>query len=75
MLEPVINVDKALEAKTLVHPDINTIQHTVGVFFPQPDTNIASLNTSRRGSLVKGFGEADLIVENEFSLPAVARSS
>jgi CO/xanthine dehydrogenase Mo-binding subunit len=72
VLEPVLNVDQALEAKTLVHPDINTIEHIRGVFFPQPDSNIASLNTSRRGDPDKAFEDADLVVENEFSLPAVA---
>jgi len=71
-LEPVHNVDEALEAKTLVHDDINHLKHIEGVFFPQKDSNIASWNKSRKGDLDKAFAEADLVVENEFSLPAVA---
>lgn len=72
VLEPVRDLDQALEAKTLVHEDINTIKHIEGVFFPQPDSNIASLNHSCRGDLEEGFAAADLILENEFTLPAVA---
>ncbi len=72
VLEPVVGLDKALEADILVHENIAEINHVEGVFFPQPDSNIASLNKSRRGDLETGFAEADHILENEFSLPAVA---
>ena len=72
VLEPVRNVDEALEAKTLVHENIAEIKHVKGVFFPQPNSNIASLNKSRKGSIDEGLGEADVVVESEFSLPAVA---
>ncbi|HSN94956.1 MAG TPA: xanthine dehydrogenase family protein molybdopterin-binding subunit [Anaerolineaceae bacterium] len=71
-LTPVHDVDEALEAKILVHDDINELKHYVGVFFPQKDSNIASWNKSKKGDLDKGFAESDLVVENEFSLPAVA---
>ncbi|MGB4594770.1 MAG: xanthine dehydrogenase family protein molybdopterin-binding subunit [Anaerolineaceae bacterium] len=71
-LEPVHNVDEALEAKTLVHEDINELKHYKGVFFPQKDSNIASWNKSKKGDLEKAFAESDLVVVNEFSLPAVA---
>jgi len=71
-LEPVHNVDEALEAKILVHEDINELKHYVGVFFPQKDSNIASWNKSKKGDLDKAFAESDLVVNNDFSLPAVA---
>jgi CO/xanthine dehydrogenase Mo-binding subunit len=71
-LEPVHDVDEALQAKILVHEDINELKHYHGVFFPQKDSNIASWNKSKKGDLDKAFDEADLVVENEFSLPAVA---
>ncbi len=71
-LEAVHNVDEALEAKILVHDDINDLKHYVGVFFPQKDSNIASWNKSRKGDLDTAFAESDLVVENDFSLPAVA---
>ncbi|NLC89974.1 MAG: xanthine dehydrogenase family protein molybdopterin-binding subunit, partial [Clostridiaceae bacterium] len=72
VLEPVVGLDKALAADILVHENIAEINHVEGVFFPQPNSNIASLNRSKRGDLDKGFAEADHILENEFSLPAVA---
>ena len=71
-LEPIHDVDEALEAKILVHDDINDLKHYVGVFFPQKDSNIASWNRSKKGDLDKAFDESDLVLENEFSLPAVA---
>ena len=71
-LEPVHDVDEALEAKILVHDDINDLKHYVGVFFPQKDSNIASWNKSKKGDLDKAFDGSDLVLENEFSLPAVA---
>lgn len=72
VLEPVRNLDDALEAKILVHEDIAEIKHIEGVFFPQPDSNIASLNKSLKGDPQKALKEADLVLENEFTLPAVA---
>ncbi len=71
-LVPVHDVDQALEGKILVHEDINDLKHYVGVFFPQKDSNIASLNRSKKGDLDKAFAESDMVVQNEFSLPAVA---
>ncbi|HZK42191.1 MAG TPA: xanthine dehydrogenase family protein molybdopterin-binding subunit [Clostridia bacterium] len=72
VLEPVRNLDDALAAKTLVHPNIHEIKHVEGVFFPQAGTNIASLNKSLKGDPKGAMEEADLVVENEFTLPAVA---
>lgn len=70
-LQPVTSLDQALEAKILVHEDINDIPHLEGIFFPQPDSNIASLNKNRKGDVEQAFAESDLVLENEFSLPAV----
>lgn len=72
VLEPVRNLDDALEAKILVHEDIADIKHVEGVFFPQPDSNIASLNRSYKGDPQAAMEEADLVIENKFTLPAVA---
>ncbi len=70
-LEAVHTLDQALEAKILVHDDINELEYMKGVFFPQPDSNIASWNKTIKGDINKGFEEADVIIENEMSLPAV----
>ncbi len=71
-LPAVHTIDEALEAKILVHEDINELEYMQGVFFPQPDSNIASWNKAKKGDVKKGFEEADVIIENELSLPAVA---
>jgi len=71
-LPSIQTIDEALEAKILVHENINELQYVKGVFFPQPDSNIASWNKTIRGDIKKGFKEADIIVENELTLPAVA---
>lgn len=70
-LEAVTTLDQALEAKVLVHEDINTVKHLEGVFFPQKDSNIASWNKNRKGDVDKALEESYMVVENEFSLPTV----
>lgn len=72
VLPSVQTIDEALEGKILVHEDINELEYIKGVFFPQPDSNIASWNRMKKGDIEKGFQEADLIIENELTLPAVA---
>lgn len=71
-LTSVMSIDDALEGKILVHEDINELEYIKGVFFPQPDSNIASWNKTIKGDIKKGFEDADLIIENELTLPAVA---
>jgi CO/xanthine dehydrogenase Mo-binding subunit len=73
-LPSIQTIDEALEGKILVHEDINDLEYIKGVFFPQPDSNIASWNTTIKGDIKKGFQEADIIVENELTLPAVAHA-
>ncbi|WBW95204.1 xanthine dehydrogenase family protein molybdopterin-binding subunit [Oceanirhabdus sp. W0125-5] len=73
-LPSIQTIDEALEGKILVHEDINDLEYIKGVFFPQPDSNIASWNRTKKGDIKKGFEEADLIVENELTLPAVAHA-
>ncbi len=72
LLPMVSTFDEALSGSILVHEDINELEYIQGVFFPQPDSNIASWNKTSKGDVSKGFAEADLIVENELTLPAVA---
>lgn len=69
---PIVHdLDEALEGKILVHENLDTYEHMAGVFFPQANTNIASWNRTLKGDVKIGFEEADFIIENEFSLPAV----
>ncbi len=70
-LPAVLSVEAALEAQVLVHEDINQLEYIKGAFFPQPDSNIASWHRTIRGDVQSGFAAADVIVENELTLPQV----
>jgi CO/xanthine dehydrogenase Mo-binding subunit len=74
VLPSVQTIDEALEAKILVHEDINDLEYMKGVFFPQKDSNIASWNKTVRGDVEKAFEESYLVVENEMYLPAAAHT-
>jgi len=74
VLPAVLTIDEALEGKILVHEDINDLEYLKGVFFPQPNSNIASWNKNKRGDVEKAFAEADYVIENEMSLPAAAHT-
>jgi CO/xanthine dehydrogenase Mo-binding subunit len=54
----------------LVHEDLAEYLHAPFIF-PKPSTNIASHFKLRKGDVEKGFGEADVIIENEFTQPMV----
>lgn len=69
---PIVHdVDEALAAEILVHDQLHTYEYMAGVFFPQKGTNIASWNRTLKGDVKKGFEDADFIIENEMSVPAV----
>ena len=74
VLPAVITIDEALEAKILVHEDINELEYLKGVFFPQPDSNIASWNKNKKGDVDKAFEESDFVIESEMFLPAAAHA-
>ena len=74
VLPAVLSIDEALEGKILVHEDINELEYLKGVFFPQPDSNIASWNKNVHGDVEKAFAEADFVIENEMYLPAAAHT-
>jgi CO/xanthine dehydrogenase Mo-binding subunit len=66
---PVIqDVREAVKPESpLIHPDLGTYSHTVGVFFPKPGTNVANHMKLRRGNVEEGFAKADIILENTFT--------
>ncbi|CAA7600944.1 Aldehyde oxidase and xanthine dehydrogenase, a/b hammerhead domain protein [Acididesulfobacillus acetoxydans] len=71
-LPAVLSVEEALTGGVLVHEDINTLDYVKGVFFPQPNSNIASWHKTIKGDIQKGFAQAELTIENEWRLPQVA---
>ncbi|MFN4133290.1 MAG: xanthine dehydrogenase family protein molybdopterin-binding subunit, partial [Candidatus Hadarchaeales archaeon] len=54
----------------LVHENLGEYFHAPFIY-PKPGTNIANHFKLRRGDVERGFREADVVVENEFSLPMV----
>ena len=72
VLPPVLDVKSALEPDApLVHPDLGDYEYIEAVFSPQPGTNIVHNQKIRKGDIEKGFEEADLIVEREYTNPSV----
>ncbi len=71
-LSPVFDPVKALEKNSpLVHPDLGTYRH-VPWFFPRKDTNIAHWRKTRKGDPAKGFKQADLVMEDTYTVPRYA---
>jgi CO/xanthine dehydrogenase Mo-binding subunit len=71
-LPPVLDVATALVQKpSLIHPELGKYTH-VPWFFPQSDTNIAHWRKVRTGDTEKGFQEADLVLEDCYTVPRYA---
>ncbi len=68
-LTPVLSVDEALKADSLlVHEELGNYQH-IDAIHPEPGTNIANRTKIRKGNIAQGFEESDVIIEDEFSFP------
>jgi len=71
-LLPVLDPDEAMEPDAeLIHPDLGEYPH-VPWFFPRGGTNIAHWRKVRRGDMEKGFGQADVILEDTYQVPRYA---
>ncbi|HPZ10043.1 MAG TPA: xanthine dehydrogenase family protein molybdopterin-binding subunit [Candidatus Eremiobacteraeota bacterium] len=70
--EAVLDVKRALEKDSpLVHPELGKYKYVEAVFSPRGGTNIVHNQKIRKGDIEKGFKEADLIVEREYTNPSV----
>ena len=68
----VLDLEGALkENATLVHPDLGKYEHCAW-FFPQAGTNIAHWRKTRKGDTEKGFKDADVILEDTYTVPRYA---
>jgi len=71
-LEPVLDLQKALSNDAvLVHPDLGDYEH-VPWFFPHGGTNIAHWRKTKKGKVEEGFAEADVILEDSYTVPRYA---
>jgi len=67
-LEPVLNARDALHADSpRVHPELGQYSWMEGVFFPQPDTNVAHHQKVRKGDVAAGFDAAAQTFEFNFT--------
>jgi len=71
-LTPILDPIEAIKKDTeLIHPDLGDYVY-VPWFFPKAGTNIAHWRKTRKGDIVKGFQEADVILENTYKVPRYA---
>jgi CO/xanthine dehydrogenase Mo-binding subunit len=71
-LKPVLDLTEALrDGAVLVHPDLGKYPRCPW-FFPQAGTNIAHFRKTRKGDVEQGFREADVILEDTYTVPRYA---
>jgi CO/xanthine dehydrogenase Mo-binding subunit len=71
-LTPILNIKDALkEQPVLIHPNLKNYKR-VPWFFPQADSNIAHWRKVRKGNIDAGFKEADLVIEDTYTVPRYA---
>jgi CO/xanthine dehydrogenase Mo-binding subunit len=71
-LPPLLDPLKAIEKEAqLIHPELGDYLH-VPWFFPQAGTNIAHWRKTRKGDVSRGFREADMILEDTYTIPRYA---
>lgn len=64
-------MDALKEDSVLLHPELGDYPH-VPWFFPKAKTNVAHWRKTRKGDLEAGFAEADLILEDTYTVPRYA---
>jgi CO/xanthine dehydrogenase Mo-binding subunit len=75
VLPAVLDPDVALEDDTVrIHPDLADYPH-VPWFFPHPGTNIAHWRKLRKGDLEAGFRDADVVLEDTYTVPRYAHTA
>lgn len=71
-LPAVLSLDDALKKDAvLIHPELGSYQR-VPWFFPRAGTNIAHWRKTRKGDVEKAFQQADVILEDTYTVPRYA---
>ncbi len=71
-LTPIFDPMEAVEGGAcLIHPDMCECER-VPWFFPEADTNVAHCRKTRKGDVEKGFAEADVVLEDTYTVPRYA---
>ncbi|MBV7272546.1 xanthine dehydrogenase family protein molybdopterin-binding subunit [Clostridium sp. PL3] len=68
---PVVNsINDALKPNAiLIHENLMQYKHAVHDIYPEQNTNISDRIQIRKGDMLKGWTESEVIVEGNFSLP------
>jgi CO/xanthine dehydrogenase Mo-binding subunit len=75
VLPAVLDPDVALEDDAVrLHPDLADYPH-VPWFYPHPGTNIAHWRKLRKGDLEAGFRDADIVLEDTYTVPRYAHAA
>ncbi len=64
-------MEAVAEGSCLLHPDMCDCER-VPWFFPEPDTNVAHCRRTRKGDVQGGFEEADIVLEDTYTVPRYA---
>lgn len=64
-------VEALREDAPVIHPDLGEYDCVKAAFAPVPGTNIANHMVVKKGDVEKGFGQADYIIEREYTCPSV----
>lgn len=64
-------MEAVAEGSCLLHPDMCDCER-VPWFFPEPDTNVAHCRRTRKGDVEAGFEEADIVLEDTYTVPRYA---
>ena len=71
-LPAVLDVERAMaDDADLIHPDLGEYPH-VPWFFPRGGTNVAHWRKIRKGDPEAGFAEADVVLEDTYTVPRYA---
>lgn len=71
-LPPVLDVGAALASDSvLLHPELDTYPHAPWVH-PSAHTNVGHWLKVRRGDVTQGFGEAEVVIEDTYTMPRCA---
>ncbi|MBC7194842.1 MAG: xanthine dehydrogenase family protein molybdopterin-binding subunit [Caldisericia bacterium] len=61
-------LDALKENAPIIHEEMEKYSH-ISSIHPEPGTNIANRTKIRKGDIIKGFQESDVIIEDEFCFP------
>ena len=68
---PVVNsLNEAIKDNAvIIHENLSQYKHAVENIYPEPNTNIVDRIKIRKGDMVKGWAESDVIIEASYTLP------